>query len=95
VELLKSREYGIGDLFFLLRCTSFGLRMIPAVMAIFPLNVLVQLYNLSLIQEAGRGVTTAVALEMDRRARKAMTLEMDKQAKKTLFGDPDIEWARF
>lgn len=92
VELIKNHEYGIGDLFFLLRlCTSFGLGMNPAVMAIFPLNVLIQLYNMSLIQEAGKGVTTAVALEMDRRARSALALELDKQTKTALFGSEDVE----
>jgi hypothetical protein len=92
VELLKNRQYGIGDLFFLLKlCTSFGLGMNPAVMAIFPLNVLIQLYNLSLIQEAGQGVTTAVAMEMDRRARSAFALELEQQTKTALFGDPDAE----
>ncbi|CAB9506902.1 hypothetical protein SEMRO_283_G107830.1 [Seminavis robusta] len=55
-------------------------------MTIFPLNALVQLYNLSLIQEAGKGVATSVALELDRRARNVMALELDKQAKTALFG---------
>lgn len=92
VSLLKSREYNIGDLFFLLKlCTAFGLGMNPSVMSIFPLNVLIQLYNFSLIQEAGNGVATSLALEMDRRARNSMVLEMDKQAKIALFGDADAE----
>lgn len=92
VTILKNREYGIADLFYLLRlCTSFGLGMNPVVMSIFPLNVLIQLYNFSLIQEGGRGVLSAVALELDKRAKRVMTVEMDKQAKTALFGDPDAE----
>ena len=92
VTILKNREYGIADLFYLLRlCTSFGLGMNPAVMAVFPLNVLIQLYNFSLIQEGGRGVLSAVALEIDKRAKKVITIEMDKQAKAALFGDSDAE----
>lgn len=90
LELLKNKEYNISDYILLFKILSaVGLSLNPGVLAVFPLNLLLQLYNASLVGEISSHITGALALEIDKRAKQAFAEELEKQTKKALTGDPE------
>ena len=71
---IRSGEYTLDDLLVMLKIlTSVGIGLAPGVAGLMPAKLLVELLNLSIMQDVGDRVRSSLAMELDRRMKQAMT----------------------
>lgn len=87
LDLIKNHDYNVSDYILLFKILSaVGLSLNPVVMSAFPLNLLLQLYNASLVSEVSSHITGSLALEIDKRAKRIFAQELQKSTIKAIAG---------